>query len=76
MKLTLYVALQRAAGGDLPCQLAAINQLSDDVIPGSNTARFLIFSAVIVLAATTVIIATRGQLGRRTAARSGRRDSW
>ena len=49
---------------------AAINQLSDDVVPGSNTPRFLIFSAVIVLAATTVIIATRGQLGRRTAARS------
>ncbi|MGE5560801.1 MAG: hypothetical protein ACM3XN_07145 [Chloroflexota bacterium] len=33
-------------------------------MPASNTARFLIFSAVIVLAATTVIIATKGQLGR------------
>jgi membrane protease YdiL (CAAX protease family) len=43
---------------------AAINQLSDDVVPGSNTTRFLIFSAVIILFATTVIIATKGQLGR------------
>jgi hypothetical protein len=42
----------------------AINQLSYDVVPASNTARFLIFSAVIVLAATTVIIATMGRLGR------------
>ena len=44
---------------------AAINQLSYSVVPGSNTARFLIFSAVIVLFATAVIIATKGQLGRR-----------
>jgi uncharacterized protein len=44
---------------------AAINQLSDDVIPGSNTARFLIFSGVIIAAAVAVILATRGQLGRR-----------
>jgi hypothetical protein len=43
---------------------AAINQLSYDVVPASNTARFLIFCAVIVLAATTVIIATKGRLGR------------
>ena len=43
---------------------ASINQLADDVVPASNTARFLIFSAVIVLAATTVIIATKGELGR------------
>ena len=49
---------------------AAINQLSRDVIPASNTARFLIFSAVIVLSATAVIIATKGQLGRRAAART------
>jgi membrane protease YdiL (CAAX protease family) len=42
----------------------AINQLSHDVVPASNTARFLIFSAVIVLAATIVIITTKGQLGR------------
>jgi hypothetical protein len=43
---------------------AAINQLSHDVVPASNTARFLIFSGVIVLFATVVIIATKGQLGR------------
>ena len=49
-----------------PSQIAAENdQLSYDVVPASNTARFLIFSAVIVLAATTVIIATKGQLGQR-----------
>jgi hypothetical protein len=45
-------------------EIGFTNQLSYDVVPASNTARFLIFSAVIVLAATTVIIATRGQLGR------------
>jgi hypothetical protein len=44
---------------------AAINQLSYDVVPASNTARFLIFSAVIILFAATVIIATKGRLGRR-----------
>jgi membrane protease YdiL (CAAX protease family) len=49
---------------------AAYNQLSYDVVPGSNTARFLIFTAVIVVFATAVIIATKGQLARRTAARS------
>jgi membrane protease YdiL (CAAX protease family) len=43
---------------------ASINHLSDDVAPGSNTARFLIFSAVIILFALAVIIATKGQLGR------------
>jgi hypothetical protein len=48
---------------------AAINQLSDDVTPGSNTTRFLIFSAIIILFATTVIFATKGQLGRRPGAR-------
>jgi hypothetical protein len=42
----------------------AINRLSDDIVPASNTVRFLIFSAVIVLAGTTVIIATTGRLGR------------
>jgi membrane protease YdiL (CAAX protease family) len=42
---------------------AAINQLSE-VVPASNTARFLIFSAVIILFAATVIIATKGRLGR------------
>ena len=44
---------------------ASINQLSNDVIPGSSTARFLIFSGLVVAAATAVIIATKGQLGRR-----------
>jgi hypothetical protein len=34
------------------------------VVPASNTARFLIFSAVIILFATAVIIATKGRLGR------------
>ena len=43
---------------------AAINQLSDDVVPASNTIRFLIFSAVILLFAAAVIIATKGRLGR------------
>ena len=49
---------------------AAINKLYDVVAPGSATASFLIFSGVIVLFATAVIIATKGQLGRRPAARS------
>jgi hypothetical protein len=52
----------------LLCQLGEeigfTNQLSYDVAPGSIIARFLIFGAVIVRAATTVIIATKGQLGR------------
>jgi hypothetical protein len=42
----------------------AINQLSYDVVPASNKVRFLIFSVVITLAATTLIIATKGKLGR------------
>jgi hypothetical protein len=33
-------------------------------VPASNTARFLIFSTVIMLAAATVIILTKGRLGR------------
>jgi uncharacterized membrane protein len=45
----------------------AIDQLSYDVVPASNTARFLIFSAVIVLVAIALIIATNGQLGRAKA---------
>ena len=49
---------------------AAINKLYDVVVPGSATASFLIFSGVIVLFATAVIIATKGQLGRRAAAQS------
>jgi membrane protease YdiL (CAAX protease family) len=40
---------------------ASISELSYDVVPGSNAARFLIFSAVIVLAATAVIVLTRGR---------------
>ena len=43
---------------------AAINQLSRDVVPASNTTRFLIFSAVIIVFAAAVIIATKGRLGR------------
>jgi membrane protease YdiL (CAAX protease family) len=43
---------------------AAISRLSYDVMPASNTARFLIFSATIVLPAAVVIIATKGRLGR------------
>jgi hypothetical protein len=34
------------------------------VVPGSNTARFLIITGVIVVFATAVIIATEGELGR------------
>jgi len=49
---------------------AAINQLSYNVVPASNTTRFLIFSAVIILFAATVIIATKGQLVRRPGALS------
>jgi hypothetical protein len=41
------------------------SKLSYDVVPASNAARFLIFSAVIILFAATVIIATKGRLGRR-----------
>jgi uncharacterized protein len=40
---------------------ASISELSFDIIPGSNVARFLILSGVIVMAATAVIVATRGQ---------------
>jgi len=40
---------------------AAINQLSDDVVPASNTTRFLIFSAGIIVFAAAVIIATQGR---------------
>jgi len=45
----------------------AQSTLSHDVVPASNTARFLIFSAVIVLVAIALIIATNGQLGRAKA---------
>ena len=49
---------------------ASISQLSRDVVPASNTVRFLIFSGVILLFGAAVIIATKGQLGQRAAARS------
>ena len=50
---------------------AAFNQLSHDVVPASSTARFLIFSGVIILFATVVIIATKGRLGRRARSEAG-----
>jgi hypothetical protein len=40
---------------------ASINELSYDVVPGSNIVRFFIFSGVIVLAGTAVIVLTRGR---------------
>jgi hypothetical protein len=43
---------------------ASISRLARYVVPASNTAGFVIFSAVIVLAAAIVIIATKGRLGR------------
>jgi hypothetical protein len=42
----------------------AINQLSYDSVSASNKVRFLIFSVVIMLAATALIIATKCKLGR------------
>jgi uncharacterized protein len=53
---------------------ASVSQLSRDVVPASNTTRFLIFSAVIVLFGTAVIIATKGQLGRRADAIPARKE--
>jgi CAAX protease family protein len=46
---------------------ASISELSHDVVPGSNAARFLIFSVVIVLGAVAVIVATRGRFAHATA---------
>jgi membrane protease YdiL (CAAX protease family) len=46
---------------------ASISELSHDVVPGSNVARFLIFSAVIVLAAVAVMTAARGRFAQATA---------
>jgi CAAX protease family protein len=43
---------------------ASISELSYDIIPGSNVARFLILSSVIVIAATAVIVATRGRFAQ------------
>ncbi len=43
---------------------ASISELSFDIIPGSNLARFLVLSGVIVIAATAVIVATRGRFAQ------------
>jgi CAAX protease family protein len=62
-----------------PASMPQIMQLSYDVVPASNTARFLIFSAVIILFATVVIIDTKGRLGRRADAGArtrSRRRGW
>jgi uncharacterized protein len=40
---------------------ASISELSYDIIPGSDVARFLVLSGVIVTAATAVVVATRGR---------------
>jgi uncharacterized protein len=47
---------------------ASISELSYNIIPGSNVAGFLVLSGVIVIAATAVIVATRGRFaqGRAT----------
>ena len=44
---------------------ASISELSYDIVPGSNVARFLILSSVIVFGALAVIVATRGQFAHR-----------
>ncbi len=41
---------------------ASIGELSDDIVPGSDTARLLILSGVIVGAAVAIIVATRGRI--------------
>ena len=41
---------------------ASISELSDDIVPGSDTARLLILSGVIVGAAVAIIVATRGRI--------------
>ncbi|HEX9762317.1 MAG TPA: hypothetical protein VGA97_04365, partial [Acidimicrobiia bacterium] len=43
---------------------ATISELSFDIIPASNTARFLILTGVIILGAAAVIAATRGRITR------------
>jgi membrane protease YdiL (CAAX protease family) len=47
---------------------ASISELSFDIIPGSDVARLLILSGVIVISATAVIVVTRGRFaqGRAT----------
>jgi CAAX protease family protein len=44
---------------------ASISELSFDIVPGSNVARFLVFGGVIVTAAAAVIVATKGQFAER-----------
>jgi hypothetical protein len=53
---------------------ASISQLSRDIVPALDATRFLIFSAFIVLAATIVIMVTKGQLGRAKAATAAGSD--
>ena len=48
---------------------ASISELSFDIVPGSNVARFLLLSGVAVLAATAIIAATRGQFGEQRSPR-------
>jgi membrane protease YdiL (CAAX protease family) len=43
---------------------AAISELSIDIVPASNTERFLILTGVIILGATAVIATTRGRITR------------
>lgn len=44
---------------------ASISELSYDIIPGSNVARFLVLSGVVVVAAMALIVGTRGQFAQR-----------
>jgi membrane protease YdiL (CAAX protease family) len=44
---------------------ASIGELSFDIIPGSDEVRLLIFTGVIVVAASVLIVATRGQFAHR-----------
>ena len=44
---------------------ASVGELSFDIIPGSDEVRLLIFSGVIVVAASVLIVATRGQFAHR-----------
>jgi hypothetical protein len=46
---------------------ASISELSYDIVPGSNVARLVILSAVIVIGALAVIAATRGRFADRSA---------
>jgi CAAX protease family protein len=44
---------------------ASISELSFDIVPGSNVARFLVLGGVIVSAAAAVTVATKGQFAER-----------